>query len=140
MLKFVFLTFFIYICLMIKLLLLMIFAHIVDDYYLQGILASMKPKKWWEKQEGYKSLYKNDYKMALLMHSMSWSIMILLPVMFILNTNQYALFVIFIINTFIHYHIDDLKANKLQINLMFDQTIHIMQIIATWIMVQQWIM
>jgi hypothetical protein len=118
----------------------MIFAHIVDDYYLQGILASMKQKKWWKKQEGYKSLYKNDYKMALLMHSMSWSIMILLPVMFMLNTNQYVLFVIFIINTFIHYHIDDLKANKLQINLMFDQTIHIMQIIATWIMVQQWIM
>jgi hypothetical protein len=125
---------------MIKLLLLMILMHIVDDYYLQGILASMKQKKWWEKQEGYKSLYKNDYKMALLMHSMSWSIMILLPVMFMLNTNQYVLFAIFIINTFIHYHIDDLKANKLQINLMFDQTIHIMQIIATWIMVQQWIM
>ena len=48
---------------MIKLLLLMIFAHIVDDYYLQGILASMKQKSWWTKQEGYKSLYKNDYKM-----------------------------------------------------------------------------
>ena len=124
---------------MIKLLLLMILMHIVDDYYLQGILASMKQKSWWEKQDGYKSLYKNDYKMALLMHSMSWSIMILLPVIFILNTNQYALFAIFVINTFIHYHIDDLKANKKQINLIFDQTIHMMQIIATWILVQQWI-
>ena len=124
---------------MIKLLLLMIFMHIVDDYYLQGILASMKQKSWWEKQEGYKSLYKNDYRMALLMHSMSWSIMILLPAMFILGTNQYALLAIFIINTFVHYHVDDLKANKLQINLVLDQTIHMMQIIATWILVQQWI-
>ena len=123
---------------MIKLLLLMILMHIVDDYYLQGILASMKQKKWWIKQEGYKSLYKNDYKMALLMHSMSWSIMILLPAIFILNTNQYALFAIFIINTFIHYHIDDLKANKKQINLIFDQTVHMMQIITTWVLVQQW--
>ena len=125
---------------MIKLLLLMVLMHIVDDYYLQGILAKMKQKSWWEKQEGYKNLYKNDYKMALLMHSMSWSIMILLPTIFILNTNQYALFVIFVINTFIHYHIDDLKANRLQINLMLDQTIHIMQIITTWILVQQYVL
>ena len=124
---------------MIKLLLLMILMHIVDDYYLQGILASMKQKKWWIKQEGYKSLYKNDYKMALLMHSMSWSIMILLPAMLFLNVSQYVLLGIFVINAFIHYHIDDLKANKLQINLMFDQTIHIMQVITTWILVQQWV-
>jgi uncharacterized protein YqcC (DUF446 family) len=117
----------------------MVLMHIVDDYYLQGILAKMKQKSWWEKQEGYKNIYKNDYKMALLMHSMSWSIMILLPAMFILNTNQYALFAIFVINAFIHYHIDDLKANKLKINLMFDQTIHIMQVITTWILVQQWV-
>jgi hypothetical protein len=125
---------------MIKLLLLMVLMHIVDDYYLQGKLALMKQKSWWKKQEGYKSLYKDDYKMALLMHSMSWSIMILLPAIFILNTNQYALLAIFIINTFIHYHIDDLKANKLKINLMFDQTIHIMQVITTWVIVQQWIL
>ena len=124
---------------MIKLLLLMILMHIVDDYYLQGILASMKQKSWWKKQEGYTSLYKNDYKMALLMHSMSWSIMILLPAMFILNVNGFALLIIFIINSFIHYHIDDLKANKKQINLIFNQTIHVMQIFATWILVQQWI-
>ena len=125
---------------MIKLLLLMVLMHIVDDYYLQGILAKMKQKSWWEKQEGYKNMYKDDYKMALLMHSTSWSIMILLPAMFILNTNQYALLAIFVINAFIHYLIDDLKANKLKINLMFDQTIHIMQVITTWILVQQWIM
>ena len=33
----------------IFMLLLMIFLHIVDDYYLQGILASMKQRGWWEK-------------------------------------------------------------------------------------------
>jgi len=124
---------------MIKLLLLMILMHIVDDYYLQGILASMKQKSWWPKQEGYTNLYKNDYKMALLMHSMSWSIMILVPAMFLLNVNRYALFDIFAVNAFIHYHVDDLKANKKEINLMLDQTIHIMQVVATWILVQQWI-
>ena len=35
----------------------MIFAHIVDDFYLQGILAKMKQKDWWEKQDGYRRLY-----------------------------------------------------------------------------------
>lgn len=28
----------------------MIFCHIVDDYYLQGWLASAKQKSWWEKE------------------------------------------------------------------------------------------
>ena len=32
----------------ISILILMLFAHIVDDYYLQGWLASAKQKKWWE--------------------------------------------------------------------------------------------
>lgn len=31
------------------LLLTMLFCHIVDDYYLQGWLASAKQKSWWEK-------------------------------------------------------------------------------------------
>jgi hypothetical protein len=124
---------------MIKLLLLMILMHIVDDYYLQGILASMKQKKWWEKQEGYKSLYKNDYKMALLMHSMSWSIMILLPAIFLFNVQGIVLLAIFIINAFIHYVVDNEKANKLRINLMVDQTLHIMQIFITWAIIWQWV-
>ena len=34
----------------------MIFMHILDDYCLQGILASMKQKEWWRKQEQYKEL------------------------------------------------------------------------------------
>ena len=33
----------------IFMLLFMVFLHIVDDYYLQGILASMKQKQWWLK-------------------------------------------------------------------------------------------
>ena len=56
----------------------MLFCHVVDDYYSQGILASMKQKSWWEKNAP-DELYKNDYKMALFMHSFSWSFMIMLP-------------------------------------------------------------
>jgi uncharacterized protein YqcC (DUF446 family) len=117
----------------------MVLMHIVDDYYLQGILAKMKQKSWWEKQEGYKSMYKDDYKMALLMHSMSWSIMILLPAMFILNVSGHMLWSIFAVNTLLHCIIDNEKANKGRLNLMVDQTLHIAQIIVSWMILCQWI-
>lgn len=45
----------------------MIFCHIVDDYYLQGWLASAKQKSWWKKNAP-DDLYKHDYLMALFMH------------------------------------------------------------------------
>ena len=61
----------------IAILILMLFAHIVDDYYLQGWLASAKQKKWWEKNAPDK-LYKFDYIMALFMHSFSWTFMIMI--------------------------------------------------------------
>lgn len=57
----------------------MLFCHIVDDYYLQGILASMKQKKWWQENAPDK-LYEYDYLIALLMHGFSWAFMIMLPI------------------------------------------------------------
>ena len=62
--------------------LLMIFCHIVDDYYLQGWLASAKQKKYW-KENAPEKLYRYDYIWALIMHSFSWSFMIMLPIAFI---------------------------------------------------------
>jgi len=124
---------------MIKILLLMILAHIIDDFILQPVcLSKLKQKSWWEKQDGFKSLYKNDYKMALLMHSMSWSIMILLPT-FILNVSGHMLWSIFAVNTLLHYIIDNEKANKGRLNLMVDQTLHLAQIIVSWMILCQWI-
>jgi hypothetical protein len=125
---------------MIEIFLLMILAHVVDDFVLQPVcLSKLKQKSWWETQDGYKTLYNNDYKMALLVHSMSWSIMILLPVIITNNIPGIVLFSTFIVNTLIHYYIDDMKANKGKINLMVDQFVHIMQIITTWIAICQWI-
>lgn len=111
----------------------MVFCHIVDDYYLQGCLASMKQKKWWQENAPQK-LYKYDYIVALIMHSMSWSFMIMLPIAISVNFNVPAIFaVVFISNTIIHAVVDDLKANKLKINLIVDQSIHILQIIITYV-------
>lgn len=112
-------------------LLLMIFLHIVDDYYLQGILASMKQKKWWATNAPDKK-YKYDWVVALIMHSMSWSFSIMLPIALYNGFQVGTDFVfMFIINAVIHAFIDNLKANKLKINLIEDQIAHITQIFLT---------
>ena len=110
----------------------MFFAHIVDDYYLQGILASLKQKSWWENQKNYKSMYKYDYIVALIMHAFSWSFMVSLPILYLGFTKWIAIAII--LNTIIHGIVDDFKANKGKINLIVDQSIHIVQIIITWIL------
>lgn len=117
----------------IKILLFMILFHIIDDFVLQPIsLSNLKQKKWWEKQEGYSCKYKDDYKVALAIHSISWSIMIHIPLVIMFpSLGQLALLISFIANAVIHYYIDDLKANKLKINLFEDQMVHFWQICTT---------
>ena len=118
----------------IFLLLLMVFCHIVDDYYLQGWLASAKQKKWWE-DNAPQTLYKYDYLWALLMHSFSWSFMIMLPIFiastFIVTGTMLSLF---LWNVVIHAFTDNLKANEFKINLWHDQLIHMCQIGVTWLL------
>ena len=112
----------------------MIFCHIVDDYYLQGVLASMKQKSWW-----YKSLdkrcfnkHKHDYMVALIMHSFSWAFMIMLPLAIVAKFQIGTPFsVVFAANVIIHAYTDNLKANELKINLVQDQTIHMLQVLST---------
>jgi len=114
----------------------MIFCHVVDDYYLQGWLASAKQKKWWI-ENAPNDLYKNDYLMALFCHSFSWSFMIQLPIL--IYSFYTHLFIwnilLFIINVIIHMFVDNLKANKLKINLIQDQIIHFIQIVVTWFII-----
>lgn len=121
----------------IFILLSMIFCHIIDDYYLQGILAQLKQKKWWIENAPDKK-YKCDYLMALFMHSFSWSFMInslsfIMSIFYNMNFN--LLLLLFIFNIIIHMFIDDLKANKFKINLIQDQSIHLLQILISWILI-----
>ena len=119
----------------IKILILvgMIFCHIVDDYYLQGWLASAKQKSWWEKNCS-DELYKYDYLAALFMHSFSWTFMIMLiPTIYILLVGGMWSPLVFVANLAIHMIVDDSKANRKKINLIQDQSIHMIQIIVTWI-------
>lgn len=113
----------------------MIFCHIVDDYYLQGWLASAKQKKFWQENAPEK-LYKYDYIWALIMHSFSWTFMIMLPIAIInkFNLSMDFLF-LFIVNLTAHAAVDNLKANERKINLWIDQIIHLVQIcITAWLL------
>ena len=119
----------------ILLFLTMLFCHIVDDYYLQGWLASAKSKKWWESNSP-NPLFKNDYIMALIEHAFSWTFMVHLPIIIysiVLNKpiTSCVFIITFIINWLIHIITDNAKANLLKINLIQDQIIHIIQIIIT---------
>lgn len=120
----------------ILILVFMFFLHIVDDYYLQGILAKMKMKDWWREQTN-KPLYNYDYLMALFEHAFSWAFVIMSPIIILMiHYNDYHLvsnyIILLISNTIIHAIVDDLKANKYCINLIIDQSIHFAQIIITW--------
>ena len=111
---------------------MMIFCHIVDDFYLQGILAQLKQKDWWWNNAS-QDTYKHDYIVALIIHALSWSIMIHLPLMIytlINNINNGMLFITISIgiNMVIHGLVDDAKANRRKINLQVDQIIHFLQI------------
>lgn len=111
----------------------MIFCHIVDDYYLQGWLASAKQKSWWEKNSPDK-LYKYDYLAALFIHSFSWTLMIMLvPILYAVIFGGAWYPVLFVGNVGLHMLVDDLKANKKKINLIQDQSIHMCQIVWTWL-------
>ena len=116
----------------------MIFCHIVDDFYLQGLLAKYKQKQWWE--SNYPDhLYRNDYKVSLIIHSISWAWMIQLPILIWMFTTQtFTLRAVlvyvctWISNIIIHAFIDNAKANWLMISLTFDQATHLIQILLSW--------
>lgn len=115
-------------------LLWMIFFHIVDDYYLQGWLASAKQKSYWE-ANAPEELYKHDYIWALIMHSFSWAFMIMLPIAYYQQFDiNYAFVIMLVINTAIHAFTDNAKANWKLINLWHDQLIHMVQILVTYVL------
>lgn len=114
-------------------LLTMIFLHIVDDFYLQGILAKMKQSKWWQ-ENAPKALYKYDYIVALIMHAFSWTFMIMLPIAYNMAFSlNWIFYLYFAVNLFVHAFVDDAKANKGEINLIIDQIMHLIQIICTFV-------
>lgn len=112
----------------------MIYCHLIDDYVLQGCLAKLKQKKWWQ-ENAPQPLYKYDYLAGLFCHSLMWSISIMIPTII---TGNFIWWLI-PINCFIHFIVDDLKANRLKINLIVDQSIHLIQILFTFLLCYIWL-
>ena len=95
----------------------------------------MKQKSWWKENVPDK-MYEKDYLVALFMHSFSWAFMVMFMPVVLLHINVTVsplLFVFFIANIAVHMIVDDLKANKRKINLVTDQSIHMVQILITWL-------
>ena len=120
----------------IAILFIMILLHIIDDFVLQPVcLSKLKQKEFWKRntsEENYNKLYKHDYFAALVIHGLSWSIMIHLPFLLIGHYHS-ALVACFIIwQCILHSYIDNEKANKKKINLIDDQIMHFAQIVISW--------
>jgi hypothetical protein len=56
----------------------MLFMHVLDDYKLQGCLGNLKQRQFW-KDHAPDRMYRFDYIVALVMHAVSWSFCIMLP-------------------------------------------------------------
>ncbi len=116
-----------------KVLLCMIYLHLIDDYKMQGWLASAKSKNWWITNSPYPTeKYEYDYIIALLEHGFMNSFMVHIPVYLWLCQNEKILLISVLIFAIIHSFIDYLKANCKMINLIQDQIIHIVLIVIWW--------
>ena len=109
----------------------MLFMHVIADYNLQGVLASMKEKSWWKGHGNYRSKY--DYIPALHAHAFSWAFCIMLPLVVVSYPPGTVFYAVLAVNTAIHAAVDHAKANLGALNLVEDQAIHIIQIVLTLI-------
>lgn len=118
--------------------------HIIEDFHLQGILANLKQKNWWKKtylaeMSDPNNIYRCDYIVGLIVHSLEWAMFIHIPIIpTIYTTSLYnrplaviELIITLTINTVIHAVVDSMKCNRLKLNLVEDQIMHLLQILAT---------
>ena len=124
---------------LVKVLLFMFLFDFIDDFVLQPIcLSKLKQKRYWieecEKNNLDISKYDKDYVTALMIHGLSWSIMIHVPLMFLGGIrDDFFLLLSVLFNAVIHAFIDNLKAKKLKKNLDVAQCLHGFQNVITWI-------
>jgi len=118
----------------IVLLLLMLLAHIVEDFHLQGKMADMKQKIWWLKQTD-DPRYRYDYIPVLILHGIEWAVCVSIPVFFYTGFEPSAGYVLMAcVMAAIHSIVDHMKCNELCINLVTDQAIHMVQIVVLFAM------
>ena len=104
-----------------KLFLFGVLLHIIDDFVFQPIcLSKLKQKKWWVDTCNEIGVnienYRFDYRCALLIHSISWTIMMMAPIIIFLDIACGSLIFYILYNVYVHYITDDAKANDMKIN------------------------
>ena len=115
---------------------IMFLLHFFADFNLQigARLDKFKQWRWWRKQipaekEEEWNQYKNDYKVALWIHSFQWALVTCLPLAICSGT-------IYVMNVIghasAHYIVDDMKANHMSISLIGDQVFHAIQVFMIW--------
>ena len=122
----------------VKTILLTLLLHLIADYTLQGCLANLKQRSWWI-EEGKKrdmtmqeiAKYKHDYKCGLLCHSLYWTLVTFFPLIFLSDLSWAVVSLIVLVNTAVHYEVDDMKANHGKLTLWQDQGLHLLQIVLT---------
>lgn len=111
--------------------LLMIVGHFVGDYVLQtDFLAKGKSPKFWE---GTKD--ETGWIPVLLAHSVIWTACVMLPLLLLVWPAIGLPFVVcFGANIGIHFFVDWLKCVG-KIDMLIDQGIHLLQMMATFLLV-----
>lgn len=125
--------------------------HIFADFHLQGCLADLKQRMWWKDnitQRGFGHRYDHDYLAALTVHGLEWSIFVHIPAfiwMFCCETplskGYWILAASVLIQAVLHAVIDDMKCNRLKLNLVQDQILHVIQlamVIGTFVFAFTW--
>ena len=108
-------------------LILMLLAHFFADFHLQGILADMKQEQWWNNSKN-----KYDYLAALAIHSIEWTLWMMIPLFLLPHLDLGMFLLLAALNIVVHSLTDNSKANYKDINLVQDQVIHLAQIAFTY--------
>ena len=118
------------------LLLVSLYLHCWDDFHHQGCLKEMKQKKWWQEHPQYNDMYENDYKVCMMVHAFEWSFTVHAPYLIYgfyhnLFTDMKIVMSVASIafHTLYHARIDSMKANEYTINLIEDQSHHMIQLL-----------
>lgn len=111
---------------------MMLFLHVLDDFHFQGCLANLKQKSWWE-TNAPDPMYKYDWIPALAAHVITWTMFIMLPCVIFMDVPVWLVVVLFVCNCAFHFWIDDLKCNRMALNLIEDQLFHLSQITLTFL-------
>ena len=117
--------------------LLVLTLHFVADFTLQGLFKNLKCKDWWIRELHelnycvyHGSKYKHDYKCALILHGLYWSLVTYAPIWYF--ASDWTAGAAVAVNACVHAVIDHFKCNRYALNLVEDQVLHFMQITITW--------